>query len=221
MAQKAEHTFAGVQCGIMDQFASVMGKADHAIRLDCRSLAFEYFPISLEGYEFLLCDTQVKHALADSAYNTRRQECEEGVDLLQRYDIGISSLRDVTLKMLKSHKGEFKGKVYERCRYVIEENQRVIQACEMLAKNNLVSFGKLMYASHEGLSTDYEVSCRELDTLVDATKDLPYVLGSRMMGGGFGGCTINLVASAHVEEFKEQMQAIYQAKHRKELPSTK
>jgi galactokinase len=199
-AQMAEHSFAGVHCGVMDMFASVMGKKDHVIRLDCRSMEFEYFPLSLPEHTILLVDTQVKHSLADSAYNQRRQECQLGVDAAKSIDPNIEQLRDVNLEMLEQLKGVLSPAVYDRCKFIIEENQRVIDSSALLKKNDLFGFGKLMYGSHQGLKNLYEVSCRELDFLVDYTRPLAYVLGSRMMGGGFGGCTINLVAKARTAE---------------------
>jgi len=211
-AQKAEHVFAGVQCGIMDQFASVMGKKGHVIRLDCRSLEFEYFPLSLPKHSIFLIDTCVKHSLADSAYNQRREECQTGVSAAQKTNPEIKSLRDMDLDLLAAIQSTISPTVYNRCRYVIEENNRVIAASELLQSNDLKGFGEKMYASHEGLSKLYEVSCPELDFLVDFTKNLEYVLGSRMMGGGFGGCTINIVEKAKVKTLQENIQPAFEAK---------
>ena len=211
-AQKAEHVFAGVQCGIMDQFASVMGKKGHVIRLDCRSLEFEYFPLSLPKHSIFLIDTCVKHSLADSAYNQRREECQTGVSAAQKTNPEIKSLRDMDLDLLAAIQSTISPTVYNRCRYVIEENNRVIAASELLQSNDLKAFGEKMYASHEGLSILYEVSCPELDFLVDFTKNLEYVLGSRMMGGGFGGCTINIVEKAKVKTLQENIQPAFEAK---------
>lgn len=212
-AQKAEHTFAGVQCGIMDQFASAMGKKGYAIRLDCRTLEFDYFPIDLGEYKILLIDSQVKHSLADSAYNKRRLECEEGVKAAQQIQADVRDLRDVSLELLDQLNVD--AIVYNRCKYVIEENQRVLDACELLGKADLVGFGKKIYQSHHGLSKLYEVSCEELDFLVDFTKDIPEVLGSRMMGGGFGGCTINIVHQDIVEKLQKDASEAYQKKFNK------
>ena len=199
-AQMAEHTFAGVHCGVMDMFASVMGKKDHVIRLDCRSMEYEYFPLQLPEHTILLVDTQVKHSLADSAYNRRRQECQMGVDSVKSIAPDVSQLRDIDLNQLEQVKDKLDADVYNRCRFIIEENNRVLEASTLLGKNDLFGFGNLMYGSHDGLSKLYQVSCKELDFLVDYTRPLPYVLGSRMMGGGFGGCTINLVSKAQTEE---------------------
>ena len=208
-AQLAEHTFAGVQCGIMDQFASVMGKENQAIRLDCRSLEFTYFPIKLQNYQLILCDTQVKHSLASSEYNTRRKECEEGVGVVKRKYPEVSSLRDVSLQMLEEVKNQLDQVVFKRCSYVIEENERLLKGCELLERGDIKGFGINMYGSHEGLSLKYEVSCKELDFLVEFTKDKPFVVGARMMGGGFGGCTINLVAVDQKEEFVKSVSQAY------------
>lgn len=218
MAQKAEHTYAGVRCGIMDQFASTFGKAEQVVRLDCRSLDYAYFPLQMEDYKIVLCNTQVSHSLASSEYNTRREECEKGVALLQQIDPNIKSLRDVNLDQIESVKNQMSEKVYDRCRYVVAENKRVIEACEALNQGDLSSFGSLMYASHDGLQNLYEVSCPELDFLVAQTQDDPSVLGARMMGGGFGGCTINLVKSDAVDTFQTKMKSAYQDQYDTDLP---
>jgi galactokinase len=209
-AQKAEHIFAGVQCGIMDQFASVMGKKDHVIRLDCRSLEYDYFPMSLNDYQLLLVDSGVKHSLASSAYNQRREECLEGVKAAKELFPELNSLRDMDIFQLQQIDNKIDPIVYQRCKYVIEENNRVLEATEFLIHNNLEQVGQLMYATHEGLSREYEVSCKELDFLVNQTKPLDYVLGSRMMGGGFGGCTLNLLKKNKIDDFKEKIQRTYQ-----------
>ncbi|WP_224999399.1 galactokinase [Cesiribacter sp. SM1] len=208
-AQKAEHTFAGVQCGIMDQFASVMGKEAHAIRLDCRSLDFSYFPLELGAYQIVLLDTQVKHSLASSEYNTRRQECEQGVAKVKEKHPEVNSLRDVTLEMLDEVKSAISPVIYKRCRYVIEENDRLLKGCDLLEQGNIKAFGQKMYGSHQGLSEQYEVSCPELDFLVGLAKNNSNVVGARMMGGGFGGCTINLVKSDQKEAFIEEAKQAY------------
>jgi galactokinase len=208
-AQKAEHTFAGVQCGIMDQFASVMGKEAHAIRLDCRSLDFSYFPLELGAYQIVLLDTQVKHSLASSEYNTRRQECEQGVAKVKEKHPQVNSLRDVTLEMLDEVKSEISPVIYKRCRYVIEENDRLLKGCDLLEQGDIKAFGQKMYGSHEGLSEQYEVSCPELDFLVGLAKNNSSVVGARMMGGGFGGCTINLVKSDQKDAFVEEAKQAY------------
>lgn len=216
-AQNAEHEFAGVQCGIMDQFASIMGKENQAIRLDCRSLSFSYFPINLQNYQLILCDTQVKHSLASTEYNTRRQECEAGVKVVQGKYPEVKSLRDVSLSMLNEVKEQLDPKVWKRCSYVIEENERLLSGCEMLEKGDIAGFGQKMYGSHDGLSDKYEVSCRELDFLVDFTWDIPFVVGARMMGGGFGGCTINLLEVEKTASFKETISKAFKEQFNVEL----
>jgi galactokinase len=192
-AQRAENEFIGLQCGIMDMFASLHGKKGQVMKLDCRSLQVEYFPLELGDYKILLLDTGVKHSLASSEYNTRRKQCEEGVSLLRKYHPSIGSLRDVDREMLVKYKSEMDSLVFKRCYFIIEENLRVEKVCDALKLGSLEHAGEYMYASHEGLQYDYEVSCAELDLLVELVKGEPSVLGARMMGGGFGGCTINLM----------------------------
>lgn len=209
MAQKAEHEYAGVMCGIMDQFASMTGKKDHAIKLDCRSLDFEYANIDLHDYEILLVNTNVKHELASSEYNTRRAECETGVQILQKYDNNITALRDVSLSLLQVHREEIDPIVYKRCEFVIKENLRVEDAFSALAKNDIKTLGALMFQSHEGLRDDYDVSCKELDLLFDMAKKSDDIIGSRMMGGGFGGCTINIVKKEKMNTFSEGVKKEY------------
>lgn len=209
MAQWAEHNYAGVRCGIMDQFSSMMGKEDHAILLDCRSLAYRYLPLSLNEYTLLLCNSNVKHSLASSEYNTRRAECEEGIRIIQKKYPEVKSLRDVSINMIQEHPQLFSPEVYNRCRYVVEENIRVTQAATDLENGDLKAFGEKMFATHEGLSKQYAVSCKELDFLVEQAKQFEGVLGSRMMGGGFGGCTINLVALDSIDRFIKTLEPIY------------
>lgn len=209
MAQQAEHEYAGVRCGIMDQFASMFGKQNHVLKLDCRSLNYTYYRLDMTDYRVVLCDTQVKHNLASSEYNIRRQECEEGVALLQQHYPEVTNLRDVTLRMLAQHKEAFDPVIYRRCTFVVNENSRVEAACQALGQGNMKAFGEEMYASHHGLQYEYEVSCPELDFLVDQASMLDTVLGARMMGGGFGGCTINLVKMDALEGFVAQMEQAY------------
>jgi galactokinase len=219
MSQWAEHNFVGVMCGIMDQFASVMSKEGHVIMLDCRSLTHRYVPIDLKDYTIVLCDTKVKHSLVDSEYNTRRNECEKGVSILQKHFDYVKSLRDVTLDMLIKHQAEFPSKVYDRCLYVVEEIQRVQEASHALENGDLKAFGKKMFETHEGLSKLYEVSCKELDFLVDEAKQFKEVLGARMMGGGFGGCTINIVKNDFVTEFERQLKESYKRTFNIDMPT--
>lgn len=219
IAQWAEHNFVGVKCGIMDQFASVMGKEGHVIVLDCRSLTHHYAPLNLHDYRIILCDTKVKHSLVDSEYNNRRAECEAGVRILQRHYPSVNSLRDVTLNMLEDHRGEFSGKVYQRCVYVVEEIGRVQLASDDLRSGNMAAFGEKMFSTHDGLSNLYEVSCKELDFLVEEARKFGSVLGARMMGGGFGGCTINIVKSADAERFIRHMQKRYKSEFAIDMPA--
>ncbi|MBR2103872.1 MAG: galactokinase [Bacteroidales bacterium] len=211
IGQQSEHEYVGVKCGIMDQFASIFGKENHCVRLDCRSLQYEYNNLVLGDYIFVLTDSKVKHSLASSEYNTRRAECAAGISVIQKQSPYVKTLRDVTIDMLDAAKDQISEKVYNRCRYVIEEDDRVIEACKQLNDNNLVEFGKLLYATHDGLSKLYEVSCKELDFLVEQTKQMDYVLGSRIMGGGFGGCTLSLIKADKLEEYKSIIAPAYRA----------
>lgn len=204
--QMAEHNYAGVKCGIMDQFASFFGNKDKVIKLDCRTLEYEYFPLELDGHQLLLADTRVKHSLASSAYNKRRRQCEEGAEIIGRDHPGVKSLRDVTPELLRSYRNKLKQEVYTRCEYVIEENSRVMSTCEALASGSVDKTGELMYQSHKGLKEKYEVSCQELDLLVSIAAEAG-LTGARMMGGGFGGCTINLLRSEEAESFREKASA--------------
>lgn len=208
-AQRAEHNFVGTKCGIMDQFSSVMGKKNQVMLLDCRSLEFEYLPCALGNYQLVLLNTNVSHSLADSAYNTRREECESGVELLQEQFPAIQSLRDVSMDRLEQGLSRLPFKIAQRCKHVVSENARVIEAAAALKKSDFETLGRLMYASHHSLQHDYEVSCPELDFLVDRTRYQPQVLGSRMMGGGFGGCTLNLVEQDQLPHFLEEMAKDY------------
>jgi galactokinase len=212
LGQRAENEFVGLNCGIMDQFASIFGKEEHVFRLDCRSLDFDYFPLKLNGNGILLVDTKVKHSLASSEYNTRRAECETGVSILSKRNDWVRNLRDVSLEMLQSAKNEIDPVVYRRCEYVVKEIQRVTEACDDLNAGRMEAFGKKMYETHEGLKSDYAVSCEELDFLVDFTLDKKEVLGARMMGGGFGGCTINILKHDAIPSFKEEISQAFKKK---------
>lgn len=216
MAQAAEHNYAGVKCGIMDQFASLFGKKDHVIRLDCRSLEYEYFPLELGEYVIVLFDTMVKHSLASSEYNIRRSQCEEGVMLIRQNYPSVHNLRDATLVMVNECIGELET-AYRRCKYVVEEIDRLQKGCEDLQAGHLIAFGKKMFATHDGLSQEYEASCKELDYLVNYVRDNPAVIGARMMGGGFGGCTINIIAKDRVEKIVAKLSADYKKDMGKEL----
>lgn len=218
LAQRSENIFVGVPCGIMDMFASLMGKAGHALQLDCRSLEYRYYPVNFPEYTFFLCNSGVKHQLVDSEYKTRRQQCEEGVRLLQPVYPEIHSLRDVTLEMLSAERGRLSEVVYKRCHYVVEENARVLAASQALERGQLDIFGDLLYQAHRGAQTEFEISCPEVDFLVDLTRDRTDVLGSRMMGGGFGGCTINLVERSKVAEFYAYATRRYKEAFDRDLP---
>ena len=200
VGQATEHNYIGVNCGIMDQFASVFGKEGSLMRLDCRSLEYQYFPFKPEGYRLVLVDSVVKHELASSAYNKRRQSCENAVAAIAKKHEGVEFLRDCTLEMLAEVKEEVSAEDYMRAEYVIEEIQRVLDVCDALEKGDYETVGQKMYETHHGMSKKYEVSCEELDFLNDVAFDCG-VTGSRVMGGGFGGCTINLVKNELYETF--------------------
>ena len=212
IGQMTEHNYIGVRCGIMDQFASLFGEKGKIVRLDCRSLEYKLEPFNPEaaGCKVVLFDTQVKHTLASSEYNVRRAQCEAGVAVVAKHEPGVESLRDVTMEMLDKYKDEMDDVVYRRCSFVINENQRLLDGCAALEKGDCVTFGQKVFGSHEGLSKWYEVSCKELDFLVDIARKNPGVLGARMMGGGFGGCTINIVKTeaydAYVAEITEKFE---------------
>jgi len=201
LSQIAEHTYAGTQCGIMDQYASVMSEAGHVILLDCRSLERGMIPIDLQPYKIILLNTKVSHNLATSEYNVRKAECEQGISIIQKKYPEVQSLRDVDQEMLTECKAEMNETIRRRCTFIIAENQRVLKMAKALEANNLEQVGKLLYEAHEGISKDYEVSCKESDFLVDFSKSNPQVLGARQTGGGFGGCTLNIVAENAVEGF--------------------
>ena len=218
MAQKAEHEFSSVMCGIMDQFASMMGKKDYVIKLDCRSLQYEYVPFILDGIKVLLLNTNVKHSLASSEYNTRRKECETAVKWVSEHVGGIKSLRNVTQEMLSSYVLPKDELIYKRSCYVVQEIERLTQGCKDLQRGDLIALGKKMFATHDGLSKMYGVSCKELDWLVDKVRNNDNVIGARMMGGGFGGCTINLVKEHAIEELVASLKPDYEKEM--ELPLT-
>lgn len=217
LAQKAENEFVGLQCGIMDPFASVFGKKGQVIRLDCRSLEYAYMPFSTEEYKIVLFDTGVKHSLASSEYNLRRQECEQGIRIIQKNYPQVRSLRDADISMVNECLQAGDPVVYKRCKYVVEEISRLQQACDDLVNNDLAAFGQKMFITHEGLSQLYEVSCPEADALVDMVRNRPEVLGARMMGGGFGGCTINIVQQAAIPGLVAGAEKDYREKFGREL----
>ncbi len=210
MAQKAENEFVGVKCGIMDMFASVFGKKGHVIKLDCRNLRYDYYPLNLNDCKIVLFDTQVKHSLMGGEYNLRRQQCEEGVTALKTIYPEIKNLRDVSLDMVEMTLVNLVPPViYNRCKYIVEENMRLQTGCELLIRNDLAGFGKKMFETHEGLTSLYEVSCTELDLLVGFAKGEPAILGARMMGGGFGGCTINIIKENEIDRVSKYFSDNY------------
>lgn len=212
LSQRAEHNFVGTKCGIMDQFASVMSKKNHLILLDCKTLDFDYIPIQIEPYTMLLLNTNVSHELSTGEYNVRRNQCERGVAIISQVYPEVKSLRDVSLTMLLEFKNKVNNLVYNRCTYVVEENIRVINSVQALKNNDLKLLGNYLYETHDGLSKLYDVSCPELDFLVDYTKKNIAVHGARMMGGGFGGCTLNLIKKDIVEEFVTEISNAYHNK---------
>jgi len=210
LSQAAENNFVGSQCGIMDQYASVMSKKDHLILLDCLSLEAEFIPANFKSCKILLINSKVFHSIADGEYNTRRKECESALEIIQNQNEEVKTLRDVTLELLNSCKSRLSEKQYQRVLYVLQENKRVLSAADLLKSGELKSFGKLMVQSHYGLRDLYEVSCKELDFLVKFSEEKDFIYGSRMMGGGFGGCTINLIEEAHIADFSEEITIAYQ-----------
>lgn len=207
IGQSTEHNYCGVNCGIMDQFASVMGQAGKLMRLDCRSMEFEYYPFAPEDYELVLIDSRVSHELADSPYNRRRASCERVARRL-----GIATLRDASMEMLKSIRTDITAEDYFRAKFVIEEKERVLAVCDALNAGDYETVGRKMYETHRGLSEDYEVSCEELDFLNDLARQCG-VTGSRIMGGGFGGCTVNLVKKDIKEKFIETAKTAFKEKY--------
>ena len=197
ISQKAEHNFVGVNCGIMDQYASMFGRVKSALFLDCRSINSTTFKLNLKILKLVLVNTNVKHDLSESAYNERRTVCEKVANLLN-----LKALRDASQSKLKSIRNQISETDFNKALYVIQENERVKKFATSITQNEYERLGKLMYESHEGLSKNYKVSCEELDFLVEITKSMDFVYGSRMMGGGFGGCTINLVERSNIDNFK-------------------
>jgi galactokinase len=208
--QRAEHEYVGSMCGIMDQFVACFGQAGHTLMLDCRSLTYELLPAG-QNTQIVVCDTGVRHKHASSGYNERRADCDAAVRAMIAHGMpAVRALRDVSSAMLKECRSYLPERVYRRCRHVITENQRVTRAADALTMHDMETFGQLMYESHASLQNDYEVSCRELDLMVDLARTIPGVYGSRMTGGGFGGCTVNLVRIDAVEQFITTMQKEYQ-----------
>ena len=205
LCQRVEHRYANVMCGIMDQFASGLGRSGHALLLDCRTLSHVNIPANLDEHRIVIISSEVKRELASSAYNERRAECEEGVKLFRQYDPTIASLRDVTPDLFDAYGDQLSDVVFRRCRHVITENARVLDASAALSAGELVQFGRLMTASHKSLRDDFEVSCDELDCLVDIANGIEGVLGSRMTGAGFGGCTVTLIHTDAIETLRANL----------------
>jgi len=216
LCQRAEREFVGVQCGIMDQFISALGRRDHALFLDTRTLEYEAVPLPSSGVEIVISNTNKPRGLTGTEYNKRRSECEQAVAVLKKHLGGITALRDVTLDQLLRYRDELDPVVFRRARHVITENDRVVESVRALKAGDLQAFGRLMNDSHRSLRDDYEVSCAELDTLVEAALDVEGVYGSRMTGAGFGGCTVSLVASDSVEEFTRTVGEKYAQAARRE-----
>ena len=209
IGQKSEHTFVGVNCGIMDQFASVFGKKNKAIKLDCNTLEYEYHNADFKNYSLLLLDSNVKHTHLTSGYNVRRQEVEQGLGILKKHFPQVRTFRNCTEEMVDSLKEQLGQTIYKRCHFVVKEIQRVLDAVDALEQSDFNQLGKLMTETHHGLSKDYEVSCDEIDFLVAAVSNEKSVLGARMMGGGFGGCSINLVKKGSENDLIERITAQY------------
>jgi len=210
ICQRAEHEYAGTRCGIMDQFIACFGEQDHALLLDCRNLEFELLPLP-EQARIVICNTMVKHQLAGGEYNRRRADCQEGVRLLQQTLPQIRALRDIDSSELNLFASAMPERIFRRCRHVVTENARVLDSAEALKQDDLGRLGELMYSSHMSLRDDYEVSCRELDLMVDAARQCAGVWGARMTGGGFGGCTVNLVQADGITVFQSEVARRYQA----------
>lgn len=208
MGQSAEH-WVGINCGIMDQFSSVMGQENKVIKIDCRTLEYEYHEANFSDYSLVLFDSNVKHSLMTSAYNERRQQCEEGIAIIKSNFPEITSFRDCNEQHVLKLQHVMSTNVFKRCLFVVKEIKRVSLACDALDKGDIATLGKLMFETHQGLSVDYEVSCAELDMIVDTLKKEDAVVGSRLMGGGFGGCTINLIKKGHEERIKKELSALY------------
>ncbi len=208
-AQRAENQYAGAMCGIMDQFISGFGQKNNAILLDCRSLEYSLLPIPAE-VRLVLCNSMVKHAVAVGEYNARRAECASAVKVLQKASPDVRALRDVSTAMLEAHRHDLPDVVYRRARHVVTEDERVLQSAIALRKNRLEDFGALMFESHQSMRDDFEISCRELDLLVELARSRPGLVGARMTGGGFGGCTVNLVRADAVEGFRDSMIEAYE-----------
>ncbi len=213
ISQKAEHNYVGVRCGIMDQYSSMFGRENHALLLDCQTQIAKPIQIDFQGYELVLINTNVSHKLVDAEYNNRRAVCEKVASLLD-----IKSLREATHKLLNTVKNKLSEEDYQKALYVIEENDRVLKAAKMIEQNDLEALGNLLFEAHQGVRYQFKVSCKELDFLVDKAKENPNVIGARMMGGGFGGCTINIVRKEAVKDYTETVSKAYLEKFNKACP---
>jgi len=212
LCQRSSNEFMGIPSGIMDQFASLLGRGGQVIKLDCRNLNYEYIPLNLEPYQLVLVNSNISHDHATGAYSDRVEECQKGIEILQQYDDSIQSLIDVKLYQLGTHRVALGELIYKRCSYVVAENQRLQLACDHLRNGKLEELGQLLYKTHDGLRRDYDVSCPELDFLVDFAKSHKEVIGARMMGGGFGGCTLNIVHQYHADDFELEVKSAYRKK---------
>jgi len=219
LSRDAEHTFVGTKCGIMDQFAVVKGKKNHLILLNCETLDYQLIEAAFDPYVIVLLNSNISHSLANSAYNVRRDECDNALAVIQKKYPEYQFLTEVPSKVVKTFKEVLPEKIFNRALYITQENKRTLEAVKFLKNKALNSFGQCLYESHNGLQNLYEVSCKELDFLVEQTKDLDYVLGARMMGGGFGGCTINIVHKDKVEELIENVSTVYEEKFNIKLSS--
>jgi galactokinase len=211
IAQKAEHAFPGVMCGIMDMFASLNGKKDNVLLLDCNTLDYQYLPLQLDNYKIVLINTKVSHSLASGEYNKRRQKCEEGFAILKQQNDSYKTFRNIPSKDVEAYKHLLDEETYKRCLFVTQEIERTKQAATLLQENNVKEFGRLMFECHEGLSKLYDVSCPESDFLVDEAKKHASIIGARQMGGGFGGCTINLVEKERAADTIQEIVTAYKA----------
>ena len=209
IGRNAEHLFVGTKCGIMDQFAVTMGESNKLLLLNCENLEYHLIDADFNPYSIVLVNSNVSHNLATSEYNTRRKECEQALEFIQKQHPEFSYLAEVPISTLASFKDNIDNSLFQRAHYVIQENKRTLNAATLIQNRKIKDFGALMYLTHDGLSKDYEVSCKEIDFLVDYTKKIPEVVGSRMMGGGFGGCTINLVENDFVQEFMDSISTAY------------
>jgi galactokinase len=217
MAQKAEHNYAGVKCGIMDQFASMMGKKDQVLLLDCRDLTYQHFRFELGEYSLLLCNSNVSHSLASSEYNVRREQCEAGVEVLKKTFQSIESLRDANMGQLDVVKDQMNEIIYRRCKYIIEENERVHAFVDALNNQDLLKAGQLLKTAQAAMRYEYEITCPEIDFLADFANNHPAIIGARMMGGGFGGCTLNMVKTDTREIFISELSPAYEKRTNKQL----